>query len=130
MTIGKFAAALTCMDGRPMQAIIDWAKKERGADFVDMITAAGMDKVLATKKPEQYKKMLRISIKHHRAKTVLIVGHQDCAGNPVKQEQHEKDIKKAKKVAEKWLKDFEAKIPVFGLYVEEKNGKWQVAKII
>ena len=43
----KFATAINCMDGRTQLPTINWAMKELNVDYVDSITEAGPDKILA-----------------------------------------------------------------------------------
>lgn len=39
----KFGTAVNCMDGRAIEATINWMEKEYSLDFVDNITEPGMD---------------------------------------------------------------------------------------
>jgi carbonic anhydrase len=54
----------------------------------------------------------------------VIVGHHDCAGNPVSKEQHLKHIKKSVEKIESW--NFKV-IKVIGLWV---NDKWKVEEVV
>jgi len=96
----KFATALNCMDGRVQKPVIEFLEKKYKVDFVDMITEPGIDKVLAEgnkKILKEIKKKIEISVKKHGSKIVAVVGHADCAGNPVDKKDHLTQIKKAKK---------------------------------
>ena len=42
-----FATAINCMDGRVQEQVTLLIKESTGVDYVDMITVAGPDKVLA-----------------------------------------------------------------------------------
>jgi len=91
----KFATALNCMDGRVQIPIIEFLKKKFKVDYVDMITEPGIDKILAEGNKELIswiKEKIKISVKKHNSKVIAIVGHADCAGNPVKK--HVEQIKK------------------------------------
>ncbi len=98
------ACALNCMDGRVQDVVRDGTKKECAAGVVDVITQAGMVKVLADNKDnvliENIKCELLISVKKHGTKNVSIAAHEDCAGNPVSKEGQIKHLKQAKKTIE------------------------------
>ena len=51
------ATCLNCMDGRVQLPVIAWIKANYPVDFVDVITEAGMDRVLA--KQEDISEVLR-----------------------------------------------------------------------
>lgn len=107
------------MDGRVQLPVIDWMKKEFKAEYVDMITEPGPDKLLAENgfkfETESIKKRVGISVNKHGSKTVAVVGHCDCAGNPVCNDDHLKQIKSAVEIVESW--GFKAS--VIGLLVDE-----------
>jgi len=114
----KFATALNCMDGRVQLPVIEFLKEKYRVDFVDMITEPGMDKLLAGGQKEmleRIKERIEISVKKHGSQIVAIVGHGDCAGNPVEKEAHLRDIRKGKEILESM--GFGAKI--LGLWVNE-----------
>ena len=93
-----FATALNCMDGRTQEPVIDLIKKDANVTFVDMITFPGMDGFLASASEEeltQILKMINISIEKHGSKDLYVVGHYDCAGNPVSEEEHKNHISQA-----------------------------------
>lgn len=105
MARGTFATAINCMDGRVQEPMITWAKEKFGVDYVDMITEAGPDKVVSEGKPDQtnlvrYKTGL--SIEKHGSETVIIMGHDDCGGNPVPKDKHLEQIKAAVRVISSW----------------------------
>jgi hypothetical protein len=122
----KFATAINCMDGRVQIPVIEWLKNEYKVDYVDMITEPGPNKILAESKDdlilESIKSRLEISVNKHDSKIVAIVGHYDCAGNPVEEDRQLKQILSAIKTVKLW--NFKAKI--IGLWVD-KN--WKVYKI-
>ncbi|MCY6371617.1 carbonic anhydrase [Clostridium ganghwense] len=122
----KFAAAINCMDGRVQIPVIQYITKKYHVKYVDMITEAGPNKILAENKDSEtvdsIKKRVEISIDKHDSDLVAIVGHYDCAGNPVDEEKQIEDIKLAIKTVEAWNLD----VKIIGLYVNEK---WSVKKI-
>jgi carbonic anhydrase len=123
----KFVTAINCMDGRVQLPVIDWMKKQYAADFVDMITEPGPNKILAENKPcdliESLKKRVEISVIKHASTNIAIVGHFDCAGNPVENETQLNQIKKSVKTIQSWGLN----IPVIGLWIDDL---WTVHKIV
>ena len=114
------ATCLNCMDGRVQLPVINWIKTNYPVDFVDVITEAGMDGVLA--KQEDISEILRsikVSVHLKKSTRLFVVGHYDCRGNPVDEKLHRKEIIKA--VAR--LKPLWPAQEVIGLWV---NGQWQV----
>jgi hypothetical protein len=93
------------MDGRAQLPIINWMKKQFHLDYVDMVTEPGPDKIMAAGQSQEIasiKSKVIISVKAHGSNIVLIAGHYDCAGNPVAEEQHRKQIKDAIQVVRNW----------------------------
>jgi carbonic anhydrase len=118
----KFATALNCMDGRVQEPVIKFLKEKYKVDFVDMITEPGIDRILVEgdeKILEKIKNKIEISIKKHGSKVVAIVGHTDCAGNPVERKEHLRQIRKGKEI----LKSMNIKAEILGLWVNEN---WEV----
>ncbi len=114
--VNKFAACLNCMDGRTQLPVINWIKTKHDVDYVDMITEAAMVGLLSSEKYDlKLLKKLSISTDGHGSKMIFIVGHHDCAGNPVSDELHKKQIIAAVNI-------FNAMIPsleVIGLWLDE-----------
>jgi hypothetical protein len=105
MSEGTFGTAINCMDGRVQMPIINWMTREFQLDYVDMITEPGPDKILAEGTAEQQniiKNKVDISVNKHGSKIVVIMGHDDCAGNPVPKEQHLGQIKQAMQIIKSW----------------------------
>ncbi len=122
----KFATAINCMDGRVQIPVIEWLKKEYGVSYIDMITEPGPNKILAENKDsaviESIKRRVEISVNKHASKLIAIVGHYDCAGNPVEKNTQLKQILSAIKTVKLW--NFEAQ--VIGLWVDHN---WEVHKV-
>jgi carbonic anhydrase len=85
-----FAAAINCMDGRVQLPVTELMKEEYGVEYVDMITEAGPIKYLSENKKtgviESIKNRVAVSINAHGSRILAVVGHHDCAGNPVDKE--------------------------------------------
>jgi|MudIll2142460700_1097286.scaffolds.fasta_scaffold09879_2 hypothetical protein len=95
---GKFATAINCMDGRVQLPVINWLRENLSVDYVDMITEPGPDKILAegpAAAQDSIKARVLISVNKHGSNTVLVVAHDDCAGNPVSRAQHEMHVRQS-----------------------------------
>ncbi|HHX42635.1 MAG TPA: hypothetical protein GX714_01420 [Chloroflexi bacterium] len=122
MAHGTFGTAINCMDGRAQLPVITWLKEQYGLDYVDMITEAGAAKALLEGTPEQAASVLarvRVSVEKHGSRIVAIVGHDDCAGNPVSEEEHRRHIAASVAVARAWGLPVE----VIGLWL---GNDWQI----
>lgn len=111
---------LNCMDGRVQLPVLTWIKSNYPIDYVDIITEAGMDGVLA--KQEDISEILRsikVSVNLNKSTALFIVGHHDCRGNPVDEELHHHEVR----VAVKRLKSYWPGQQVTGLWV---NKTWNV----
>ncbi len=126
MMTKKFVTAINCMDGRVQLPVIDWMKKHHAADCVDMITEPGPVKILAENKPrtliESLRKRVKISVRKHGSTCIAVIGHFDCAGNPVGKETQIEQIKASLKRIQSWGFPIE----LIGLWVDEH---WQVHTI-
>lgn len=115
---------LNCMDGRVQLPVLQWIKEHRKVDFVDVITEAGMDGVLADPKHDinEILYSIKISVTLNKSTGLFVVGHYDCRGNPSNDEQHHQHIIEAiKRVKSYWETH-----SVTGLWV---NKDWQVEEV-
>lgn len=121
-----FATAINCMDGRVQVPVMEFLKKKYGVDYVDMITEAGSNGILAAKRDQaiidSIKRRVGISTTKHGSKHIAIAGHHDCAGNPVDKETHLAHIRSAIKVVKSWGVNAE----VIGLWVDDE---WKVSEV-
>jgi len=100
----KFATVINCMDGRVQDPVNAWMKETTGANYIDVITEAGPDRIMASTATASRLILKRILIsrdKHHST-NLAIVAHHDCAGNPVSQEKHMTHLKRAAKIMSTW----------------------------
>ena len=115
----KFATAINCIDGRTQLPVIAYLKAKCKVDCVDMVTEAGPVKILANCEDhvllDSIKRRVEISIRKHRSKCIAVVGHFDCAGNPVSKETQIDQILMSIKIVRSW--NFKAN--VLGLWVDE-----------
>jgi hypothetical protein len=116
MSHGKFGTAINCMDGRAQLPVINWMRAQYGLDYVDMITEAGADKVVATgtfNQLEAVKTKVLISVEKHGSRIIVIIGHDDCAGNPVTPEEHKTHLLKAVEKIRAWKLPVEKIVPLW-----------------
>ena len=114
------ATCLNCMDGRVQLPVITWIKANYPVDFVDVITEAGMDGVLAKQEDiAEILRSIRVSVNINKSTRLFVVGHDDCRGNSVDESRHREEIKDAVKR----LKPLWPAQEIVGLWV---NGQWQV----
>ncbi len=113
----RFGTALNCIDGRTQIPIIKWLEENFDVDYVDLITEPGMDKVLSQGhwvEIERLRENVIVSITAHNSNVVAIVGHYDCAANPVSDCKHFCDI-----VASTYrVKSWGLPVTVVGLWVD------------
>jgi len=124
--MNKFATSINCIDGRVQIPIIEYIKNKYQVDYVDMLTQPGVNKLFADRKDililEAIKKSVEISVNRYNSKLIAIIGHYDCAGNPVNKEEHIKQIKLAIEFVNEWHPN----VKVIGLWVNES---WQIEEI-
>ena len=121
----QFVTAINCMDGRVQLPVIEWLKKEYNAEFVDMITEPGPNKILSDNTDNilvgSIKNRVDISVNKHLSGIISIIGHYDCAGNPTAKAEQVIQIESAIKTIKLW--GFQ--VPVIGLWVDDN---WKVEK--
>ncbi|OGN99613.1 MAG: hypothetical protein A2Y59_05785 [Chloroflexi bacterium RBG_13_52_14] len=126
MSEKKFATAINCMDGRTQLPVMEYMKKKYKVDYVDTITEPGPNGILASNKDhatvESIKRRVVISTGKHGSKYIAVVGHHDCAGNPVDKNTHLMHIRNAIKTVKSWGFNTE----VIGLWVDEN---WKVNEV-
>jgi carbonic anhydrase len=122
MAHGTFGTAINCMDGRTQLPVAQWLKDTFHLDYVDTITEPGADKLVATGEAAELARLLakvRISVQKHGSRIIAVVGHDDCAGNPVCYADHCAQTEQAMQVIHAWGLG----VKVIGLWV---NADWQV----
>lgn len=108
------------MDGRVQLPVLNWIREKYSIDFVDVITAAGMDGFLATRDNiDDIVCSVNISINSNKSARIFVVGHYDCRGNSVDEKTHREHIV----MSVKRLKSYWPKLEIVGLWV---NDHWQV----
>ena len=94
---GTFCTVFDCMDGRCQKMVGEWCRREFGVEYPDTITIAGCDGVLVSDPAERERAlaMAHISAEKHGAQNAVVVGHSECAGFAVSDEEHKQAIRKA-----------------------------------
>lgn len=116
---GRFATSLSCIDGRIQGPLSEWIRQRSGADYVDTVTEPGMDKRLSedAATAEALRKKAVISVRAHGSRMIVVSGHADCAGNPVPDDVHRRQIAECARAAESWGTGAE----VIGVFVDSER---------
>ena len=125
MAEGTFVTVVSCIDGRVQEPLARWAKSAFSADWADMITRPGCDRVLGgdgTEDTAPVRADVEVSVRAHSPVAVVVSGHHDCAANPGTQSHHEPQIRAAVAEVARW----ELGVPVAGVWVGED---WQVHQV-
>ena len=122
----KFVTVINCMDGRVQEPVNQYLISEYKADYVDVITEAGPNKILAEDENknliESIKNRAAVSVQKHKSKVIAIVGHYDCAGNPVGEEIQKEQVASAMERMKEW----NFPVTVIGLWVSKD---WVIEEI-
>jgi len=114
------------MDGRVQLPVIQYLKARFNATYVDTITEPGPNAILATQSDDvllqSINTRVEISLKRHGSNSIAIVGHHDCAGNPISKTHQLKQIA----LSNKYLSDRYPTANVIGLWVNEN---WEVEEV-
>lgn len=120
-----FLTVVGCMDGRVQDVMSQMGQEKFGATYPDTITEAGIVGKIANNPSQEFldglKFKLSVSVDKHGSKGVLVDGHQECAGNPVSDEQHLEDIRKSVEVVKELIA---GKVEVVGVFVKRENNSW------
>ncbi len=130
-----FFTSIGCMDGRIHKAVVNYGRKKFGAHYADTITEAGLAGLLTKENVDvtllkSLKRKIDISVKLHKAKGIVVHGHQECAGNQVPDDLHKKDIRRTLQVIQLMV---DPAMPVVGIFVKRhgksKNSEWEVEEV-
>lgn len=123
-----FFTSVGCMDGRVQDPVAQFGQEKFGAKYPDTITEAGLVGKLAAENVENDLieslkfKIAVVSDSKHHSKGIVVHGHQDCAGNPVDDETHKKNTKKAAE----FIRSIDPNLKVVPVFVVHKDGEWVV----
>ena len=125
MAQGTFGTAINCIDGRAQAPVTEWVKTIASVDYVDTVTAPGVDNVLAQEHSDQLaalRQAVEISVNAHHSGMIAVAGHFGCAAFDADREQHVAAIRNAVRVVQSWGLN----VHIVGLWV---NDKWQVEQV-
>lgn len=126
----SFFTSIGCMDGRVQEPILHFGQRKFNAKYADTITEAGLVGLLARNPDNKLLKSLKskilISLEKHHSKGIIVHGHQECAGNPVEDDQHKKDVLKTAQTIAALIKNDIQIIPVF---VKRSEKEWAVEEL-
>ena len=121
---GNFGTVINCMDGRIQYPVFDYLTRNFDLQFFDAANEAGPLRILTERQDKcrliSLKEQIKVSIDRHGSRFIAVVGHYDCAGNPVDRPTQEEQIREALHYLKKAYGD---EIFYLGLYVNEE---WKV----
>lgn len=123
----KFATVINCMDGRVQLPVQHFLRERFGVDYVDTITEAGPNLILATQEPvflaDSIVSRLQRSIAlRGTLSAIAVVAHHDCGGNPAAKPTQLKQLEQAVD----YVRALGHGIETIGLWVNER---WEVEEI-
>ena len=122
----EFCTAINCMDGRVQIPVIAYLKERFKVDYVDVVSEPGPNKILADGTNQQLLESIwarvEISLTKHDSRGIAVIGHHDCAGNPV----DESDQQDHTAAAVRRIRNRFGSVPVIGLWVDHN---WEVSEI-
>ena len=120
-TSGQFAVAVTCIDGRIQEAVAESVRRTHGVRYVDVVTVPGVDGALQESRSarQQVRDAVAVSIEAHGSRVAVVAGHTDCAGHPVDEAQHGRDVH----AAVEWLHGEFSDLIVLGALVDTATGR-------
>lgn len=121
----KFATAITCIDGRTHFPVRQWLEENFAVDYVDRVTEPGVDLILAEgalHEVASLRNKASLSVTAHDSHVIVIVGHHDCAANPVTAAVHRQQIAQALQTVAAW----NLPVTVYGLWL---NDAWEIEVI-
>ncbi len=126
MGSGVFGTAVNCMDGRVQLPVNAWLRSRFGVDYVDTVTEAGPIRELADDPAGTIARSIRarltVSVEKHGSGVVAVVGHHDCAGNPVDRDEQARQTRAAVELVKSWFPG----VRVVGLWV---TGDWEAVPL-
>jgi len=121
-----FSTVINCMDGRIQTPVLDYMRKRYGHPYVDNITIAGPVRILSEGKRTAVvaavRERLGVSVNLHGSRTIAVVAHHDCAGNPVDRDTQIAQL--APSMA--WVRSHYPQCEVIGLWVSDD---WTVEEV-
>jgi len=122
----RFCTAINCMDGRTQLPVNEFMRRRFGATFVDTITEPGPICILAGQEDarlvESVFHRIDISVEKHGSRAIGVVGHHDCAGNPVDKTTQLDQLRRSMEM----LQGRYPEVEIVGLWVDDQ---WAVEEV-
>jgi hypothetical protein len=113
-----FCTAINCMDGRTQLPVNDYLRNVLNVEYVDTITEPGPPKILAEQQDsplaQSILSRLDISVNKHGSKSIALVAHHDCAGNPAPEDIQRQQLQ----AATKFLAQHYPDVTILALWVD------------
>lgn len=116
--IGSISTVINCIDGRVQLPANSFIRARFLTTHVDTITSPGVIRTFSRPGSDDLAAILsqlNLSIEAHDSRSVTVVAHTDCAGNPISEEEQKEQVKDA--VA--FLSGLYPELDVLGLWVNE-----------
>ena len=122
----SFCTTVNCMDGRTQLPVIQYCRAKFGVDYVDSVTEPGPVKILSEQTDQalidSIVNRITISVTKHGSRSITVVAHCHCAGNPVERPEQERQLGRA--IA--FLREAFPDVTVEGVWV---NDRWEVEEV-
>lgn len=126
MPKGTFVTAISCIDGRTVEPETAWLKQFYKAKYIDLITEPGPEKKLTCGSNvilDEIREKVTISVEAHNSHFVVVIGHYDCAGNPVSEVFRKKQLSEAAQIIRSW------DLPVNEVKALYVNENWKLEEV-
>jgi len=114
------------LDERTQMPLNKYLSRELDVDYVDTITEVGPVRIIAEQQDSHAVQSIfnrvDISIGKHDSKSIALVAHHDCVGNPVSQDEQLKQLK----TTTEWLTRKYPDVQVLGLWIDST---WTVTRV-
>ena len=122
----RFCTSVNCMDGRVQLPVITYLQRRFAADYVDVISEPGPNRILGRSSDRllcaSIVQRIQISVEKHGSVGIAVAGHHDCAGNPAGIQDQTADTL----AAVVYLRRHFPALPIIALWVNEQ---WEVSEI-
>ena len=136
--LSGYATTINCFDGAVQAPARKYMKRRYNVKYVDPIVEPGIVKILIGESDDpdagvilrQIRKKLKMSIIDHKSRKISIAAHHNCLGNPASKEVQENQLRKAKKVIEKMIAEYELDIEIVLLWIDEHHMPKEVPELL
>jgi hypothetical protein len=94
----RYATIVSCIDGRVQRPLDEWVRGQLDVEYVDTITEPGPDRMLTdAAEPAVDALLAKVAVSRaaHGSRILVLAGHSDCAGNPVPDDVHRRQLRAA-----------------------------------